>query len=109
MATLGKDFSSIRGIFITHAHTDHIGSLPQIIAPLLRYRYNDKCTCFISDEVVADAFYTWMGANTVDIEKMKQIVKFEVSKVGEIFDDGNIKVTAVKTNHFKHATSFSFG
>lgn len=109
MATLGKDFNSLRGIFITHAHLDHIGCLPQIIGPLLRYRYNDKCTCFISDEVVAEAFYTWMGANTVDVERMKSIVKFEVPKVGLIYDDGNIKVTAIKTNHFKHETRFSFG
>ena len=109
MATLGKDFNSIRGIFITHAHNDHIGGLPQLISPLLRYRYNDQCTCFISDEVVANAFDVWMSANTVDLEHMKKVVNFKVPTVGEIFDDGNIKVTAIKTNHFKHETRFSFG
>ena len=109
MATLGKDFESIRGIFITHAHLDHIGGLPQLIAPLLRYRYNDKCTCFISDEEVAKAFDTWMAFNTCDIEHMKKVIKFEITKPGLIFDDGNIKVTAFRTAHFNHETRFSFG
>ena len=61
MATLGKDFDSIRGIFITHAHLDHIGGLPQLISPLLRYRYNDQCTCFISDAEVAEARKSQVG------------------------------------------------
>ncbi len=101
METLGKDMTSIEAIFITHAHLDHIGCLPATIAPFLRFRYNDKCTVFMPDEIVAKAFDVWMESTTVNLEKMKSIVKFEVTKQGVVFDDGNIKVTAVPTLHMR--------
>ena len=109
LATLGKDFNSVEGIFITHAHLDHVGGLAQIVEPFLRYRYNDKCSVFLPDETISKGFDALMSACNVNLEKMKSIVKFNIVKAGLIFDDGNIKVTAVPTKHMTNDIHASFG
>ncbi len=43
----GKDVKRLNGVFITHMHEDHAGSLPGIVKCLNRHPYEDQHTHFV--------------------------------------------------------------
>ena len=98
---INKDMplDKIRGIFITHMHNDHVGALSNVIEPMLRYRYNDKSSCYMPCEKGLDGFLNWLEVMGDSREKVTQTVKFGITKEGKVFDDGNIKVYARPTKH----------
>ena len=102
MVNMDKPYSDLRGVFITHMHTDHVAELPAVVEPLMRFRYNDQVTCFMPEKEGLDAFDVWMKALHVDVEKMHQIVTFGVTKAGVIFENEDVKVTAIPTSHLQH-------
>ena len=106
------DFADIRGIFLTHMHSDHVGSLTSVIEPFLRYRYNNKATCFFPEERGLNGFLAWMDTIYADPEKAKRTVAFRVTKPGALYADDCISVTAAPTRHMEHhggkAFSYTF-
>lgn len=102
-------YDKIRGIFITHMHNDHVGSLSTVIEPMLRFRYNDKATCFFPCEDGKEGFVSWLNTMNVPEEKVRSTVKLRVAKEGEIFDNGDIKVSAKPTLHLGNSSAaFSY-
>jgi len=99
-----KNLADIRGLFITHMHADHVGNLHNLTESFTRFRYNDKAKCFLPEEEGLDAFLAWCKAMHSDVDKMQQIVKFFVTKEGLIFDENNMRVTAIPTLHMQHCT-----
>ncbi len=97
-----KDLADIRGVFITHMHADHISNLSSLTEPFTRFRYNDKSTCFLPEKEGLDAFLAWMKALHCDTEKMQQVVKFAVTQEGLIYNENNMKVTAIPTLHMQN-------
>jgi len=111
MVNNDKPFERIRGIFITHMHNDHVGSLSCVIEPMLRFRYNDNATCFFPCEKGRDGFIDWLEIMNVSGDKAKETVKFEITKEGKIFSNGDICVTAKSTRHLgenNFAFSYTF-
>ena len=70
-----KDYDKIKAVFITHMHNDHVGSLSSIVEPMLRYRYNNKATCFFPSNEGSVAFSDWLYALGVREEDLKKTVK----------------------------------
>lgn len=104
-----KDYDKIRAVFLTHMHNDHVGSLSSIIEPMLRYRYNDKATCFFPSSEGSEAFANWLYALEVKEDDLKKTVKFVVANEGKIFDDDDICVYAKRNEHLgKGGASFSY-
>lgn len=104
-----KDYDKIRAVFLTHMHNDHVGSLSSIVEPMLRYRYNNKATCFFPSNEGSVAFSDWLYALGVREDDLKKNVKFEVTHEGRIFDDGDLCVYAKRTEHLgKGGAAFSY-
>ncbi len=99
MVNNDKLFENIRGIFITHMHNDHVGSLSSVIEPMLRFHYNDKSSCMFPTEIGKEGFVNWLKIMGVKEEKLRNIVKLSVAVEGKCFDDGNIAVYAKATEH----------
>lgn len=109
MVNSDMSYEKIRGIFITHMHNDHVGSLSCVIEPMLRYRFNDKAACFFPDERGRDAFCSWLCALEVNEEHLKKTVRLETVAEGKIFDDGNVGVYAKKNEHLgQGGASYSY-
>lgn len=94
-----KSFDAIRGIFITHMHSDHVGCLNTLIEPFMRFRYNDKAVCFLPEQAGIDGFIAWLGTMHCPEEKVRAITKFCLTTPGMIFENEDVKVTAIPTMH----------
>ena len=100
MVNRDKPYSAIRGIFLTHMHSDHVCSLTSVIEPFLRFRYNDKAACFFPEKNGLEGFLAWMKTIHSDPEQVKKIVRCEVTHAGVIFENEDLRVTAIPTRHF---------
>ncbi len=107
MVNTDKPYHKIRGVFITHMHNDHVGSLTSVIVPMLRYRYNNNVTCFFPTEDGKNCFLNWMNALQVPKEKVLSTVEFGVAKEGTIYEKNGLTVRAKYTKHIENQ-SFSY-
>ena len=103
-----KDISSIRGVFITHMHSDHAGDLAGIISGFMREDCNDKVKCYMPEKAGLDAFIAWMKALYTNVEAMQKLIRFQVIFEGIIFDECDMKVTAIPTKHMGRGKYPSF-
>ena len=108
MVNNDKPYDKIRGIFLSHMHADHVGSLTELIIPMLRFRFNDKATCFFPSEDGMEGFIDWVKVLGRTDEKIRNTVKMEVTKVGTVYEDDNIKVSARPTLHMGDKPAFSY-
>lgn len=100
MVNSGKSYDKIRGIFITHMHNDHVCSLSTVIEPMLRFRYNDRAVCYFPSESGKSGFLNWMKTLQASPEKTEGTVPMRITQAGEIFNNGDICVSATPTRHF---------
>ncbi len=108
MVNNNKPYDKIRGIFISHMHADHVGSLTELIVPMLRFRFNDKATCFFPSIEGKEGFVEWVKVLGGTDEKIRSTVKLEVTKEGEVYKDENILVSARPTLHMGDKPAFSY-
>lgn len=106
-----KKFSDLRGIFITHMHSDHVGALSGVIDSLLRFD-NDKAICFFPEKDGMDAFFQWLAAMYTQMRRVHAMVRFSVTEPGRIFENEDVAVTAIPTRHLgsekNQAYAYSF-
>lgn len=107
MVNADKPCEKIRGIFITHMHNDHVGSLTSIIEPMLRYRYNNNAVCFFPTENGKDSFLDWMKALHLSKDQILSTVEMGVTKEGRIYERNGLTVSAKYTKHIENE-SFSY-
>ena len=99
LENMDKPFDKIRGVFITHMHPDHAGSLSSVIVPLLRYRFNDNVTCFLPSREAKEGFLNWLVTLHENREAVERVVAFDVAQKGKFFENGDISVTAKPNMH----------
>ena len=100
----GKKYEDIRGVFITHMHSDHVGSLDALAEPFLRYRYNDKATIFMPEQSGIDGFIAWLQCMHASKEMIDKILHFELTKPGIVYQTDELSVEAIPTRHLAHGT-----
>lgn len=104
---LGKDFNNIKAIFNTHGHGDHLdGMLP--LLDLCNWAY--KSTSFdvyLTEQKIADGFLGCLQSMAVNPIATDRLRLHEFS-AGVVFEDDNIKVTAIPTRHCEPKPSYAF-
>lgn len=102
-----KPYDKIRGIFITHMHNDHVGSLSTVVEPMLRFRYNNNASCFFPIEEGKEGFLDWMGILKAPREKILSTIEMGVVTEGIIYNKNGLTVSAKYTEHIEKE-SFSY-
>ncbi len=99
--TRGLPVENIRGVFLTHMHSDHMGGLYPFIDMLGWYfKEADPVICLPDMEIVK-LFDIWYAATGTS----RRPLQYRQTQPGVIFDDGTVKVTAFPTQHCPNAYS----
>ena len=107
MVNKNKSFDKMRGIFLTHMHNDHVGSLSALIDSLVCFRHNDNVECFFPTEIGKEGFLNWMKILKASKEMILSTVKIGVATEGMFYKKNGLAVSAKYTKHIENE-SFSY-
>lgn len=99
----GRNVEDVRGIFFTHMHGDHTNGIFQFIDLMNWYFTKADPVICLPDLKAIDIFNQWLDMTT--IEKLREY-QFRPVEAGVVFDDGVLKVTAIRTKHL--AVSYAY-
>lgn len=92
-----EDLKKIRGIFTTHAHSDHIFGIPHI-ASLMDWFYKLPLNIYLTENGVAEAMsnlYRAAQLNPFD----SNLIRFHLETPDFVYEDENIRLTLIPTAH----------
>lgn len=95
------DPSTLKSVFITHIHSDHLNGLPQLldIFTWTRTHKDDVVDYYLPEQRGIDAVKDLVLAVTKPIDENKN--RFHVYGDEFIYDDENLKLYPIPTNHLK--------
>ena len=92
--------NEIKAIFISHMHEDHVGCLSAMVKRFNIYiKTGETVNIFMPEEAGIEAFKSWCKA--MHMGNLSKSLFFPVNE-GEIYNDGNITVTAIRNDHLAH-------
>lgn len=98
MYFLGKDFSKLKGIFITHVHADHLDGIVFLLDIVANREVNTKFKVVVSDKKLHKILIDY-----VELVRKKPFpldrIEFVEPTIGEVFKDENISVEYFETKH----------
>lgn len=106
---MGIDISRVRAIFISHMHVDHIGGLANLLYTIEKIKWvtktphinNDSYDIFVPD-IPKLQFVRNIGEVPASRNTSVKVVEHEIDD-GLIFEDENIRVTALHNNHLNES------
>ncbi|MCQ2433602.1 MAG: MBL fold metallo-hydrolase, partial [Clostridia bacterium] len=107
MINRGKRFEDLKAVFLTHMHEDHAGCLTGVVKEFGHYHPTASCSIFFAEEAAIAPFLAWNTAlhDTPDPKR----VFFRASRPGVFYEDDNIRVTGIPTDHIHGFATFSYG
>lgn len=99
----GKEMEAIKGVFITHVHSDHINGLVQF-ADLTSWYFTDCApVVVVPDLEVARVIGEWLRVHP---HSRQHELRYQKTEAGVVFDDGLLKVTAFPVQHCRNAHAY---
>lgn len=95
--------SDVKGIFITHCHGDHTNGLIAFVDLISWYFKTADPDILLPEQEAIDGMAAWISANG---SKVREGLRIGLVKEGVTYDDGFLKVTAIRNQHCR--TSYSY-
>jgi len=109
MLHYGYDLNSLRAVFITHCHGDHLNGLIHL-ADLAGWYFKEMdFDMFIPEKSVGDAMLNYIEAISPDYVANSERLRIRTQAVGLVYEDENIKVTAYPTDHMIYFSRPAYG
>jgi len=103
MVKRGMSMNSLRAVFITHMHGDHINGLLPLV-DLTTWHFKDAVfTVCLPEMSAADVINAWVRALHHDVTDR---ISYKPVCEGLVYDDGVLRVTASATGHRPDAYAF---
>ncbi len=91
-------FEKVNSVFISHMHSDHTVGLFHFINLSTWYYKNTKFKVLLPEESAIDDM-RYISEKSFGIKIAEERIELSVYEDGKIFEDENIVVTAIRTNH----------
>ncbi len=102
LITRGKPIESVKAVFVTHMHGDHTNGLISFFDLCNWYFRSADPLIMLPEEKGLTAMFGWIEANGTALRGIRTGVINE----GCTYDDGTLKVTAVRTKHSEVSYSY---
>ncbi len=107
MVKSGLDIEKIKAVFISHMHEDHVGKIFGLLKMMITYHGDMRASVFLPEEGSCEALKAWHSAMHGRIPENR--ISLNTTREGmTLYDDGTIKVSAVKTDHIKGFDTFAY-
>lgn len=103
----GYDLAKLKAVFVTHMHTDHMMGLVDMTVLSTWYYKNMSYQVYFPEQRGIDALKNF-GAELLQTP-LTDRVTFDLVKEGTFYEDENLKVTAVHTDHMDATTDIAYG
>lgn len=93
----GIPYGTLRAVFITHRHADHVLGLTHLLN-LSSWKFTDTdYDVYLPEQGIADAMRALLLATEAKFHDDR--LRMHAYAAGQVFEDENIRVTAIPTNH----------
>ena len=105
LATRRIPVDTIDSVFVTHMHGDHSNGIIPFLDICCWKFLTSKPKIYMpqNPEAIKAPLRNWLSLNGV---KLREDLEFFEVTEGEIFNDGNLKITAYKTQHTNNSYSY---
>ena len=104
---MGKNPKQIKAIFNTHGHGDHLDGMLELL-DLCRWAYiSTSYDIYLTEQQIVDGFRGCLQCMT-PVPFPDDRLRFRVFEEGDVYEDENIKVKAIRTHHCDPKPSYAF-
>lgn len=101
------DLTKIKAVFVTHLHGDHMLGLVDMVNLATWYYKEMSFEVYLPEQRGIDAIKSFVSMLLYGQDTDR--VVYHVIEKKTFFDDGNLKVTAVPTDHMSATTNIAYG
>ncbi len=98
------DVDNLKAVFITHIHGDHTNGIFELVDQLTWAQKTSDPTVYMPEQLGINIIKSWISY----VDDQPERVKFQAYREGVVYDDGEVKVSAFRTNHMRNSHGFLF-
>ncbi len=103
LRTRGISIDAVRGVFITHMHSDHTNGLIEFVGLISWYFKTARPTITLPMPEAGKVIDEWFK---ISDDFRECAVEYRETQAGLTYDDGFLKVIAIPTQHFRKSFAY---